>query len=142
MAATPWAWASAALRSVTGSPSTSIVPSSGAWMPVMILIRVDLPAPFSPTSAWTSPGASARDTPSSAWVAPKRFAMPRMASTASPPDSTTRTPYGVDVEMLIYVLSNNNSHHREAQRAAPRGQRLHLPHDLMRGCAASVYGIP
>ena len=32
-------------------------PSSGWTMPVRILTSVDLPAPFSPTSAWTVPGA-------------------------------------------------------------------------------------
>ena len=34
----------------------SSVPESGVTAPVMILISVDLPAPFSPTSACTSPG--------------------------------------------------------------------------------------
>ena len=43
-----------------------MVPRSGASAPVMILISVDLPAPFSPTSAWTSPAASSNETPLSA----------------------------------------------------------------------------
>ena len=42
---------------------TSSVPSSGAWAPVMTLIRVDFPAPFSPTSAWTSPASRSNETP-------------------------------------------------------------------------------
>ena len=41
-------------------PTTSR-PESGACAPVMILTRVLLPAPFSPTSAWTSPGAQVED---------------------------------------------------------------------------------
>jgi hypothetical protein len=35
-----------------------------------ICMRVVLPAPFSPTTAWTSPRATSRSTPSSATVAP------------------------------------------------------------------------
>ena len=34
-----------------GMPSSSIVPSSFEYTPVSTLIRVDLPAPFSPISA-------------------------------------------------------------------------------------------
>ena len=40
-----------------GFAASSIVPASGAWTPARILTSVLLPAPFSPTSAWTSPGA-------------------------------------------------------------------------------------
>src|SRR5438876_11795922 len=50
----------------TACPATISVPASGVSAPVMILISVDLPAPFSPTSAWTSPAASAKETPFSA----------------------------------------------------------------------------
>ncbi len=42
-------------------------------------MSVLLPAPFSPTSARTSPGNTRRLTPSSATVAPKRFGMSRIA---------------------------------------------------------------
>jgi len=40
--------------------SRSIVPSSGATTPAMILIRVDLPAPFSPSTAWMRPASMMR----------------------------------------------------------------------------------
>src|SRR5215471_4125836 len=46
---------------------------SGCSAPVMILIRVDLPAPFSPTSAWTSPARRSNETPLSACTAPNDF---------------------------------------------------------------------
>src|SRR5262245_61190583 len=46
---------------------------SGCSAPVMILIRVDLPAPFSPTSAWTSPSRRSNETPLSARTAPNDF---------------------------------------------------------------------
>src|SRR5687767_8603583 len=44
----------------------------------MILISVDFPAPFSPTSAWTSPRSSVKFTPSSAICPEKTFVMPSM----------------------------------------------------------------
>src|SRR6188474_2764782 len=46
--------------------SSEISPESGTTAPVRILIRVDLPAPFSPTSAWTSPARSSNDASRSA----------------------------------------------------------------------------
>src|SRR5215211_2444626 len=51
-------------------------------MPAMILTRVDLPAPLSPTRATTSPGRTSRSTPSSAWTGPKLLLTPSRASTA------------------------------------------------------------
>jgi hypothetical protein len=60
-----------------GAPSTRIWPVVGWWMPVMILIMVDLPAPFSPTSACTSPAWRSSDRSVSAWVMPKDFDTPR-----------------------------------------------------------------
>ena len=62
-----------AVRSAIGSPSSRIVPLSGWWTPARILTSVLLPAPFSPTSAWTSPARRSSETSSSAWVAPNRF---------------------------------------------------------------------
>ena len=47
----------------------------------MILIRVDLPAPFSPSSAWISPRRSSRETSSSASVAPNCFETCTISST-------------------------------------------------------------
>src|SRR6185369_8760749 len=43
-------------------------------------MRVDLPAPFWPTSAWTSPAMTRMETPSSARVGPKRLRMSRISS--------------------------------------------------------------
>ena len=45
-------------------------PRPAECAPVMILISVDLPAPFSPTSAWTSPARSSNDTSRSACTPP------------------------------------------------------------------------
>src|SRR3954470_7023087 len=46
-------------------------------------MSVDLPAPFSPRRAWTSPGRRSKSTPSLATMRPKRFVMPRSSSAAS-----------------------------------------------------------
>ena len=62
--------------SATGWPWTSIVPSSGRWAPVITLISVDLPAPFSPTRAWTSPARRSNETPFRAWTPANALLIP------------------------------------------------------------------
>ena len=65
-------------------PQTS--PEVRGWTAVSTLIRVDLPAPFSPTMAWISPSSKARSTALSACVAPKllsSFLSERMGTTAA-----------------------------------------------------------
>ena len=51
--------------------------------PAMHLISVDLPAPLSPTSAMTSPGATWKSTSKRAWTAPKLFETPRSSRTGA-----------------------------------------------------------
>ena len=68
--------ASPGLLKSTTSPSRWISPSSGWWTPAMIFVSVDLPAPFSPTSPWTSPARKASETSASAWTGPKRLLTP------------------------------------------------------------------
>src|SRR5215210_8642138 len=46
-------------------------------------MSVDLPAPFSPRRAWTSPARRSKSTRSLATMRPKRFVMPRSSSAAS-----------------------------------------------------------
>src|SRR6185312_5805019 len=48
-----------------------MLPESAASTPAAMPISVDLPAPFSPTMAWTSPGTMTRSTPRSACTGPK-----------------------------------------------------------------------
>src|SRR5687767_5041995 len=57
-------------------PCQRIWPASGAIRPARILSSVDLPAPFSPTSAWALPAATSKLTPVSALMAPKDLWMP------------------------------------------------------------------
>ena len=51
----PSAIASFGDEKTRSSPLTSIVPSFGWCAPYNVFINVDLPAPFSPTIAWTVP---------------------------------------------------------------------------------------
>src|SRR5215210_2236843 len=63
----------------SGSPFRKISPSSGRYSPVRMLDSVVLPAPFSPSSACTSPGAASKSTWSLATTAGKRLVTPRSA---------------------------------------------------------------
>ena len=67
-----WAMAGEVIR--TSLPSRNICPESGRRMPSMIFISVDLPAPFSPASAWISPRRSSKLTFRSAWIGSERLA--------------------------------------------------------------------
>src|SRR5829696_5590059 len=61
MAATPNAFAARGELCVTALPPICSSPPSAETAPVMILMRVDLPAPFSPMSACTSPARSSSE---------------------------------------------------------------------------------
>src|SRR4051812_25495513 len=76
MVATPAAMASWGLPKCCGRPPTATSPRSGRCTPLRTRTSVDLPAPFSPTSAWISPGMMSKSTWSSARVAPKFLMMP------------------------------------------------------------------
>src|SRR6218665_590075 len=54
-------------------PASSMVPESGATDPDTMLTRVDLPAPFLPRSARTSPAWRVKSTPLNARIFPKVF---------------------------------------------------------------------
>src|SRR2546427_8908303 len=78
----PRAIASAGPCIATGVPSIRISPSSGVTRPYRMFIRVVLPAPFSPRSAWISRSPRSRSIASFASVPPgKRLVMPRISRT-------------------------------------------------------------
>ena len=52
-------------------------------MPAKPLIKVDLPAPLSPTSAVTFPGSTAKSTPFKTSTAPKDFSTPSNSITGN-----------------------------------------------------------
>src|SRR5947209_17221866 len=60
----------------TGRPSIRISPASGLYRPYRTDISVDLPAPFSPSSAWTSPVTTSKSTRSLATTEPNFFVIP------------------------------------------------------------------
>src|SRR5439155_4735200 len=78
--AIPSSCATAGVRFSTIDPSKTIVPLSGEIAPAATAISVDLPAPFSPRSACTSPGRTSKDTSVSAAIAPKCFEISRSES--------------------------------------------------------------
>src|SRR5262245_26623618 len=89
MVTMPTAMASWGLAKWHSCPSRRTTPRSGRWTPPRMRISVDLPAPFSPTTAWISPNATSKSTPSSATVAPNRLLTPS-ALTAGPVIASTR----------------------------------------------------
>src|SRR5262249_17342341 len=76
----PAAIASDGEPSRAGSPSMRISPSSGWVSPYRTFISVVFPAPFSPSRAWTWPGATARLIPSLATRKPNLLVMPLSSS--------------------------------------------------------------
>ena len=82
--------AAAGLRSagaVTRLPpasASSTVPASGRCTPVRIFTRVDLPEPFSPMIACTSPARNSAEQERSATVGPKALASPVTRSATGP----------------------------------------------------------
>src|SRR4051794_29422462 len=72
----PWRVASCGVFSWTGSPSHRASYSSPGWIPAIALIRVDLPAPLSPTRATPSPAWTSKSTSVSASTAPNRLVTP------------------------------------------------------------------
>src|ERR1700676_5535637 len=64
----------------TRLPSTSISPESAGCAPERIFMSVDLPAPFSPTRACTSPATTSNVTPSSARTPGKVLTMSRICN--------------------------------------------------------------
>ena len=70
MQATPAAMAAAGSGKTTSRPSSIMRPLSGATTPAMTLMRVDLPAPFSPSTAWTRPAWTVSSASSSARTPP------------------------------------------------------------------------
>src|SRR5699024_5816016 len=80
MVAMPWRSAALTSGSWTGAPSIRIRPPSGWWMPDIILISVDLPAPFSPRRTSTSPARTWTVTSSITVTGPKDLLTPSSVS--------------------------------------------------------------
>ena len=106
-------------------------------MPPAIFISVDLPAPFSPISAWISPGATAKSTPLSTVTLPNDLRMPRMASRgaravvlmgiAALPAASAREAWLAP--RRVAALQRPGHHHKPPRgaRAGPGGAGLIVP---------------
>ena len=81
---TPAAWAARGENSVIVVSPMVTVPADGACTPLRIFRMVDLPAPFSPSNAWISPGQITRSTSSSARTPPKRIETPVIRTASAP----------------------------------------------------------
>src|SRR5437879_1208856 len=68
---------------VTSAPASMIVPAAAGTRPLSTPSRVDLPAPFAPTSATSSAGATSRSIPKSTGPAPKPAVSPRTLRSGS-----------------------------------------------------------
>src|SRR4051794_39359761 len=71
----PESSASLGPANLTGRPSRRISPPYSSIAPARIFIKVLLPAPFSPQTAWTSPALALSVTPPSACTPPKFLVM-------------------------------------------------------------------
>src|SRR6266571_1013388 len=69
----------------TRRPYISTSPSSGRYRPARMLASVDLPTPFSPSSACTSPSRASKSTASLARTPGKRLVMERMVIVGTGP---------------------------------------------------------
>src|SRR3546814_14069698 len=104
---------------------SSDVCSSDLWA-----IRVDLPAPLGPISAWISPGSTARSTPSVAFKAPKALCRPcssrsasvmarlsgEQADDAAAHDEHHGTPEEAEYELPAVGLAGADSHNQAEER--------------------------
>src|SRR5439155_16376834 len=114
---------------LTTFPSTRISPASGRSIPERMLIRVDLPAPFSPSRQCTSPCRAASETSSFATTPGNRFVMPS-SSTAGAPVGVAALRLSDSVRSLCVVHGGRRSGRRALFRAASPTRLLLLDQRL------------
>src|SRR5690349_3531565 len=113
----------------SGRPPISTVPASCVRKPLAIPSKVDFPDPFSPTSAWISPGLHSTLTSRRAWTAPNAFETPRSESAAAVTDPGTDIP-----SLRIHPVEQADRDQRRRRRRigialdahVTLGLRLHL----------------
>src|SRR4051812_35521753 len=113
----PRAKASRGEENTVGSPSTAIVPSSGRSRPESILIRVDLPAPLSPSRQTTSPALTLIDTSARATTGPKYFDTERASTIGFAADAMVLVPS--DVPAGVLVDQDGGEQHQPEDRLIP-----------------------
>src|SRR6185503_7533902 len=113
-------------RGATDCPSSSMLPASGACTPVRILISVDLPAPFWPMSACTSPARSVSCTSASACTPGKAREMSRAWSTIGASLMGSNRPRSVLARLDVLLRRFH-------------GEDLLVDHDALRNRLARVH---
>ena len=128
------------------TPSTSMRPASGASAPEATRASVDLPEPFSPVSACTTPAWSVRSTPSRATTPGKRLVIPVRRSSGGAARQRSHhafeparergaalaavdreRPVGVDVEREAARHHDRGARELDDRRAAERRGDRQLP---------------
>src|SRR6478736_9804039 len=109
-------------------PSTSRVPSLWGCSPAMILIRVDFPAPLSPSTQETSPALTVRLMPFNARIAPYVLPTSRISISDSPLCRVSSACSAMVSVMALPNLSGGGElldvqvhHHREQQHHTQEG---------------------
>ncbi len=114
----PSSRATTGLAMACSRPSTSTLPLVGRWKPATHFTSVLLPAPFSPSSACTVPGATFRFTSRRASNPPKRMPRPQVSSDMAPRPRGS-APMGVAGASIMRSLPA-----RPARARARRTRRL------------------
>ncbi len=105
-------------RKSAASPRSSRWPSSGLRAPATMLIKVDLPAPFSPKSTWTSPARRSKSTRSRACTPGNHLLTPRRRSRAGASElSSGALSASASVSAIAGAPQDNR---RGPRRPAPR----------------------
>src|SRR4051794_21390422 len=107
----PASTASLAERGAISRSARRTEPASRANTPVTTLIKVDLPAPFSPSSAWISPSPKVKSTSCSAFNAPKLLVRPRISSREG------RVAGGAEQSVMTNYLGGTGSRRPHGVRA-------------------------
>src|SRR5690349_17572217 len=126
--AMPAPCASRAERKCVSCPSIRKRPENSGCTPAMIFISVLLPAPFSPTRPWISPGRSAKSTPRSASTPPKVLPIPFSSRRGVEPSAMA----GADQEVILHPL--------HARRIGLGHDGAASPHALGNALAALLAG--
>src|SRR6476659_1519881 len=134
---TPWLSASAGVAKETSRPSSVMQPALLWVTPAMILVRVDFPAPFSPTRAWISPcfriksTAFRARTPRYSLVTPRISIKALIASSFAPVANAERERHVAALAGDQYLLAQVQRAGQPvplavgaAVRASQRGKRL------------------
>ena len=103
---------------VSCSPAISTTPSSGTTVPLAMPSNVDLPEPFSPSTAWISPARTSSDTSSLACTGPYRLETPRSDRTVGAP-SLAPIDDTVGLHVLVRVFTVALQAHQRQVRSFP-----------------------